>query len=99
MLIFLSGHNIGRSAAPKPLCFPGRLRPADAPSLISLNMSFVGHVTCTMIIVHVCTVLMVRVSFPALLMFGAIQVGGPVGEAPWKSLPPPGTTKSLTEVP
>ena len=30
---------------PKPPCFPEGLRPPDPPSLISLNMSLVGHVT------------------------------------------------------
>ena len=38
--------------APKPLCFPGELRPLDAPPSLSPIVSPVGHDTCIMIIVH-----------------------------------------------
>ena len=44
----------GQSPHRRP-CFPGEYRPPDSPSLISLNMSLVGHDACTMIIIHACT--------------------------------------------
>ena len=51
-----------------------RWEACDLPSLISLNMSPVGHATCTMIIVHV--------SCPAWLMCDTIHVGGSRGRRP-----------------
>ena len=51
---------IGGPAAPKPLCFPGGLRPPDPSPSSSSNMSPIGHDTCSVIIVHARTMIIVR---------------------------------------
>ena len=44
----------------------------------------IGH-ACTIIIV-LAPMIIVHVSCPTRLMFGAVKVGGPEGEVPWKSI-------------
>ena len=89
------GHNIGGPAAhQQPLLSTG-LRPPDPLSLISLNMSLVGHDTCSMIIVQACTMIIVYVSCPTELMLREIVAWGSRG---WTLLRGAGESGGLRDV-